>query len=341
VHEYQEKLAKTEEALKQLRASNVDARPGSEAEVSVRINQLQSTIEQTERQVRELEVRKTSIERQLAGEAETASALSREDQYRARISELRSQLETLRLSYHDSYPDIVRIKNQIEDLKEAAAAEQARRSAARNAGQPMVDESVLAHSPVYLQLRQQLLQTRTEIDTLNARITEARKQVRDELARGQRVASGELTFAELTRDYQVTRDLYQDLLRRRENARVSMNMDSEQQGLGLTFRINEPPSRPSAPKGPQYIHIAIVGLVLSLALPFGAVFALVKFDPRIRLSSMLEDRFKLPVLARISQGTAAAEMLTMRLEMARLGLAVGAAFVAVVVVIVLRATHVV
>ena len=48
-----------------------------------------------------------------------------------------------------------------------------------------------------------------------------------ELDRSRRIAASESALAELTRDYEVNRDIYQDLLKRRENARVSMNLDAE------------------------------------------------------------------------------------------------------------------
>ena len=48
-----------------------------------------------------------------------------------------------------------------------------------------------------------------------------------ELDRSRRIAASESALAELTRDYEVNRDIYQDLLKRRENARVSMNLDEE------------------------------------------------------------------------------------------------------------------
>ena len=41
-----------------------------------------------------------------------------------------------------------------------------------------------------------------------------------------------IDLAEVTRDYQVNNTLYQDLLRKREQALVSMNINKERQGLG-------------------------------------------------------------------------------------------------------------
>jgi hypothetical protein len=114
------------------------------------------------------------------------------------------------------------------------------------------------------------------------------------LERGKKVHGGEATLAELTRDYQVTREIYQDLLRRRENARVSMNMDKENQGL--TFKIQEPASLPLQPSGLQFVHIIAIGLLLSIAVPVGLVFGKTQIDPRLRYPQPLIERHRLPML---------------------------------------------
>src|SRR3546814_4245213 len=51
-------------------------------------------------------------------------------------------------------------------------------------------------------------------------------------------ADSEAVTAELTRDYTVNRDVYQDLLKRRESARVSMNLDADQDGP--SFAVQNP-----------------------------------------------------------------------------------------------------
>jgi polysaccharide chain length determinant protein (PEP-CTERM system associated) len=290
--EYHEKLTNAESQLKEFRSANLDARPGTEAEVGTRINTLQAKIEQTTEELKEAEIRKSSLEKQLSGEAELSSAFSREGQYRTRIAELQSQIDTLRLNYQDTYPDIVRLKHQIQDLNESIEAEQRDRRSGRS--RPMIDESVTMN-PLYQQLRRDLSQAMTSIDTLKARLSENRHLLQQELDRGRRVHGGEATIAELTRDYEVNRDIYQDLLKRRENARVSMNLDLQKQGL--SFRISEPASLPHQPSGLRFLHFAIGGLVLGILGPMGFLFVIYRVDPRVRFDAIISDRLKLPVLA--------------------------------------------
>jgi polysaccharide chain length determinant protein (PEP-CTERM system associated) len=326
---YHEKLIKAEEQLKEFRSANLDARPGSDADIGTRLSALQLRIEQASQDLQEAQTKKKSIEKQLSGEAEVATVLSREGQYRARIAELQSQLETLRLNYHDTYPDIIRIKHQIEDLNEAIAEDRKRREEAKAAGRVTIDDSVI-NNPMYQQLKRDLSQVNITIDTLTARLAEARRELQKEVELGKRVHGGEATLAELTRDYQVNRDIYQDLLRRRENARVSMNLDKEKQGLNI--KIQEPPVLPLHPSGMRFIHFILAGIVLGIGIPVGLLYVKVEMDRRVHVGSVISEKCKLPLLAEIPHLWSPAEVQALRRELAWGYLAVLGTLVAVAVV---------
>jgi polysaccharide chain length determinant protein (PEP-CTERM system associated) len=305
---YQEKLTTAEQKLKEFRSETVDARPGTEEEVQGRINAFQNTIENTTLAIKEALVKKESIEKQLSGEAEITGSLSREGQYSTRIADLQSQLDTLHLSYHDTYPDIIRIKHQIEDLKEMVAAEQHQRDIARqnakSTGKLYIDDSVRAN-PMYQQLRRDLYESNTNIATLNARLAESKELLNKELVRARRIHSGEAELAELTRDYTVNRDIYQDLLRRRENARVSRNMDVDKQGL--TLKVNEPAYLPLQPSGLRFLHFMVAGTVFSIAGPLALFFGVQKLDPRIKLPVLISEKMNLPLMVVVPHLTAPVE----------------------------------
>jgi polysaccharide chain length determinant protein (PEP-CTERM system associated) len=300
VKEYHDKLQVAEEALKGLRIANIETGvAGGETNIVNRMNQLMVRIDQTSEQLRDAEIKKTSLERQLSGEVESTVVVTRAGQMRARISELQSQLATLRMTFHDAHPDVVRIRHQIDDLHEAVRAEEARRQdgargSADSRASAATEEGVV-HNPLYQQLRLDLAQTKTLIDTLNARIAEYNRQLQNERGRGKAVHSGDASLAEVSRDYQVNNTLYQDLLRRREQALVSMNINKERQGLG--FSIQEEAELPLRPRGLELKYVILVGAILSVLMPAGLLFALVKFDPRIRAPSVIADQLKVPVLA--------------------------------------------
>jgi polysaccharide chain length determinant protein (PEP-CTERM system associated) len=293
VEEYHAKLTGAEERLKAFRAENQDARPGTATDVNTRVGELRQRIEQAQTELSELQMRERTLQEQLSGEAATTSSQSRESQYRQRLSELQSQLDTLRMSYTDEYPDVVRLRHQIDDLQSDILAE-ARR---REAGEIATDARAVSLNPLYQQLRSELSTVRTGAAALRARIGESNGLLEAELERGRRVADSEAALAELTRDYEVNRDLYQDLLRRRENARVSMSLDAEHRGLSM--RVQEPAALPQNPAGLRFIHFIGAGLGLALAIPLALLVAATKLDPRVRVSGDLAAAAGVPLLVTV------------------------------------------
>jgi len=293
-NEYHAKLTATEEQLRVLRSSNLDARAGTEAEVTARMNELQTRIERMAQELREAEIKGGALERQLSGEVEVAVAATRESQYRARIGDLQSKLDTLRLSYFDTHPDVVQLKLQIQELMDGVAAERERREQMKRSGRAEADHAAM-NSPVYQQLRRDLSQNQLNVEALKARIADAQQRMQQELSRGRLLHTGDARLAELTRDYQVNRDIYQDLLRRRENARVSMNLDAERQGL--TLKVQEPATLPLRPIGLRFWQFVLGGIALGVLVPLGLLAARLQLDPRIRVGTAIGGTHKVPVAA--------------------------------------------
>jgi polysaccharide chain length determinant protein (PEP-CTERM system associated) len=333
--EYHDKLTRAEEDLKDLRSATLEARGGSEVEVNSRLNELHTRIERTTQELREAEVRGTSLERQVFGEAETTAAITREGQYRGRIGELQNKLDTLRLSYQDTYPDIVQIKQQIQDLTDAVKAERERHEQAKRSGRVVEPSEAAANSPIYQQLRHELSQNQVLVEALKARITESKRQVQEEIERSKRFHSGDARLAELTRDYSINREIYQDLLRRRENARVSMNLDRDRQGL--TFKIQEPATLPVYPSGLRFWHFVAGGVVLGILLPLGFLYARLQLDPRIRVGMAISHSHKVPT-AVLPHLWSPAELRGLRWELVLLTLAVAATLALSVTLSLLRIT---
>ncbi|MGC2518189.1 MAG: XrtA system polysaccharide chain length determinant [Burkholderiales bacterium] len=332
---YKDKLTRTEEELKELRSSTLDARASNEGDVTTRVNDLRKRLEASTQELREAEVVEASLERQTSGEAEFTTDSLREGQYRTRIGELESKLDTLRLSYHDTHPDIVQVKQQIQTLTDSINSERARREQTKGSGRR--DESVV-NNPVYQQLRREQSQNQSTIDALTARIAELQRQLQEEVSRGKRVNTGDARLAELTRDYQVNRDIYQDLSRRRENARVSMNLDRERQGL--SFKIQEPATLPPAPGGPRFLLFVLAGLLLGIAFPIGLLIARLQFDPRIRVGSAIDVAHKLPIMTVVPHLWTTGELKSLRWELVLLTLLIVATIAASAAVAVLRFTKV-
>lgn len=153
-------------------------------------------------------------------------------------------------------------------------------------------------NPVYSDISTRLADVSGRSAASSERIKLGRELLEEEMARGDRVASASGMMTELTRDYEVNRDVYKELLKRRENAQVAMSMDTEKRGL--TFRVLEPAAIPLQPSGGlRLMHVAGIGLFLAVIAPLLFVFGMLKVDNRVRSPAQVEQLAGLPVLGSI------------------------------------------
>lgn len=296
VREYHGKLTDAEAKLEQYRNKNPDARPGVDTDVNARIGELRRQIETAKVDLIDLHSVEGELQSQLSGESEISVVKTRASDMRARLAELQSERDRLLLTYTAQYPDVVRVQHQIRDLEEDLRKETVR-DQNRVASQAGAINASTEYNPLYAELRSKLADAQRRTAATNSRITTLQSMLNDELTRSSAIASSESALAELTRDYEVNRDLYQDLLKRRENARVSMNLDAERRGL--SFRIQEPAALPLRPAGVRLLYVAIGGLLLAALVPIVVLFGLIKLDPRVRTPLQIEKLAALPVLGSI------------------------------------------
>ncbi len=292
VQDYHRKLTDAESNLQDYRSRNADAQPGSAADVNTRISALRTQVEQTRMTLLEQQSSEEAIASQLSGESSVTAVQTRESLYRAQLIELQNQLDQLLLTYTDQYPDVTRIRHQMSDVQRTLEEEE------RNRLKPNDSADAFQNSqfnPLYQELRSRLAEVRRERAAIQSRMANAESLLHGELDRSRRIAASESALAELTRDYEVNRDIYQDLLRRRENARVSMVMDQKRRGL--TLRVQDPAVMPMRPTGLRVLHFALAGFGAAVGLPLALLFLLVRFDPRVRSARQLERHANVPLLA--------------------------------------------
>src|SRR5690606_11879896 len=80
----------------------------------------------------------------------------------------------------------------------------------------------------------------------------------------------------------------EEMLQRKESARLSMTLDIE--GQGVTYKIQDPANFPLEPTGLKFIHFALVGPFLGLMAPIGLLFTFVLLDPHIRSARSLQEQ---------------------------------------------------
>ncbi|HBR99008.1 MAG TPA: hypothetical protein DD979_16765 [Gammaproteobacteria bacterium] len=301
VETYRKKLADSEKRLQDFRTQTSDARPGTEKNLDARILELRRQIESTELEYAEARSRADALQRELSRVAITADNVYRESQYLNQINELQSEMNLLLLSYTEDYPDIVKLRQQIDDLRQLASREkrvreeQARRGSTLVIGQDAFVSNTTSLNPIYQKLKAEASSAEADANSLQSRLEHTQVLLEKELNRSNKTTDVERKLSDLSRDNQVNHDIFQDLLKRRESARVSMTLDQERQGV--LYRIQEPASYPILPKGIRFMHFALAGIVLGFAIPLALLIAFLQVDPRVRLASTVSEELELPLLA--------------------------------------------
>ncbi len=299
VETYRTKLEDADARLESFRKQYPGISATTEGNVESRIVELRREMEEANLKYAEFNQRRKSLERELKSESSTMAIEYAASQTRSRVDELQAQIDLLRLTYTDDYPDIIRLKQQIQELISNAAnrvptTPSATQSYSINGS---VYNGASNLNPVYQQLRSDLARVTAEAESQRSRSAQLKVMLDQEIKRSAVSGKVERELSELTRDYQINKDLYEDLLRRQESARLTMMLSSENQGV--LYNIQQAANFPVLPTGLRFMHIAAMGLVLALLLPIFYLVVFLKLDPRIRTQSAITDLLELPLLTTV------------------------------------------
>ncbi len=217
-----------------------------------------------------------------------------------RVAALEAKLEELKLRYTDRHPAVVALRSQIAQLRAKAEGESG--GAGQGDGAEEADD-VIAElgeqilNPHYLSLQEKVSQLDAEITAKTAR----RERLRAEIARLQKaileVPKKEQELIALRRDYAVNSSIYNNLLKRLEEARVTKEM--EVQDRGGRIRVIEPATVPYKPVKPNRVLILLMGLGGGLAAGYGVGFLRRMMDGSIRSDEEIGALVGVQVLGRI------------------------------------------
>ena len=107
----------------------------------------------------------------------------------------------------------------------------------------------------------------------------------------------EQTIALLARDYQNSKETYESLLKKREEAQQAENLERRQKGE--QFKVIDPAIIPEKPFKPNIQRILLFGLLLGMGSGFGVAFFREQMDRSFRDAEDLEVAFESKVLASI------------------------------------------
>ena len=298
---YKSLLLKAEEKLKGFQSSNFD---GTEEEVNGRIAQLRAAIEEMNIKLEESATRTASLQTQLSKENKYANNNYEGAVFNAQLRELKQQKAALQVNYEDSYPAIVDINYQINDLEKVISGV-GRKDVVKPSGSA-------EFNPLYEELRSLSSAAKIDHQTLINRLSAFNELLDEAYERRKRIANNKAELSELTRDYSVFQTQYEEMLTKKEKARISMVLDI--QGQGVNYKLQEAATYPNKPIGARFVHFFIAGPIVALLLMIGIFVAKILVDSKIRFSSEIKNIEGVTLLAGIPHAKCSAENRTRRVH---------------------------
>jgi polysaccharide chain length determinant protein (PEP-CTERM system associated) len=291
IKNYEAKLIAAETALKDFKIKHSGSLPQG-GDYGTQVQAAADQLNQARLDLREAEQARNAIQVQIMGNgtgATTASALVNPE-LDGRIQTLQKNLDTMRLQYTEQHPDIVSAKRLIKQL-EAQKVEEAKNF------KPGGDRGA-NYSPMLQQLNVALSTAEARVASMRARVDEF--TVRYDRLRAQSVNGPELEtqMAQLNRDYQVNKDNYQQMVGRREAARLSGDLTSTTDMV--KFRVVDPPTVPLRPSGPDRLRLASLVFLGSLIAGIAFAMLLSQLRPTYLSQHGLRESTGLPILGSVS-----------------------------------------
>jgi polysaccharide chain length determinant protein (PEP-CTERM system associated) len=297
ISDYELRLAESENRLARFKQTNVDLLAGGEDYYS-RLRNSKVALEQAKLMLSEMENRRRELQRQVDGEDPVfitssvtgAVSLSPID---ARIQSLQSSLDSLQSQYTDKHPKVRQIRGLVLELEAEKTAEYQRVREDTALG-----FTGLSNSPVYQGMRSMLAETEASVAELQVRVAEFGKREQFLEAKVTSVPEIEAQLKQLDRDYRVVATQHQELLERRESARLSRNV--AQNTNEVTFRVIDPPFVPLSPSEPNKPLLNGIVLVLGIAAGIGSAFLVSLINPLVGDPRTLVSLSGLPLLGSVS-----------------------------------------
>jgi polysaccharide chain length determinant protein (PEP-CTERM system associated) len=215
------------------------------------------------------------------------------------LDRLRAQLVDLSSKYTDQYPDVLKLKDQIaktERLKQELLA--APRKPVDETSDSRETEGPAANSPL-AQLQGQFKVNQAEIANHEHRIDEQQQRIGEYQGRLNAAPTTEQELAEVTRGYDQSKVIYDELLKKKNDSEMATSMEQLQQGQH--FSVIDPPTLPQKPDFPNRLKFCGIGLGLGLFLGAIVAAAFEVADDRLHNEKDLRSMLPLTILSEVPE----------------------------------------
>jgi len=243
-----EKLDKIEAEILKLRAKYgavLDIAPGT----------MQMDTGSGQQRLDDLSLRRTQLE-------VTRNQVRNNNPAKNRLVALQRRLEELRVEYTDNYPEIIKVKADIEATKLEAS---------RSSSTMMVDSQELA---------------RVEAELSAVRMSESNQRAINSRGVMQANPAARAALENLLQERISYRTMYDQMMARQGQAEMSKQMAV--QDKSTTFRIVDPAVMPLAPISPNRLRIILMGIAAGLAGGCGLLLLIDYFDKSVKTVDTLK-----------------------------------------------------
>jgi protein tyrosine kinase modulator len=245
-----------------------------------------------------------------AGDAQAGAADPAASDGTTQATKLAEQLETARgelraleIRLKPEHPDVIAKKRAVADLERRAQAE-----ASVDPSLSPPTKSATADLVRQARLRgyqAEITKLDREIGTKETEIARLKKVAGDYQKRVDSVPGHESELTALMRDYETLQKIYTNLLAKKEDSKISANLERQQ--VGEQFKMLDPARLPEQPYYPNRIRITLIGFGLGLMLGLGIAGFIEYRDTTLRTEDEIVKMLVLPVVAAIPVMIAVAE----------------------------------
>jgi polysaccharide chain length determinant protein (PEP-CTERM system associated) len=265
---------------------------GGTTSVSTRLQTLRTEMRGVDADLAAASSALAAIAGQVAGTPRTlaGSANNQVGSARAALAEARSQLAGLRArGLTDSHPDVAAAQRQVALLEPQARAEN--------------PNTVGSPNPAYSALLSIRAERQANLQALQARKAALQSDISALIAAQAEEPAVAAEANRISRDYEVLKDKYDELLENREEMRLRGQVETERSAF--SFQVIDPPNLPRSPAAPNRPLLLIGVLILGMAAGAGVAFVQGQLGSSFITADKLERTFDLPVVGTVSRSMTA------------------------------------
>ncbi len=206
---------------------------------------------------------------------------------------LKKELVNLQGIYKENYPDVILLKERIQKLEQEIANDTGEEGTSTG-----VDD-FFKNEVGFERLKEEQRNLNNELSALKLKRARLTSQIKEYEQRVEKTPRVEEEQKILMRDYTISQNNYQILLKKSIDARISENRERRQKGE--KFRILDPPNLPKKPYKPNVPFMMLGSAGGGIGLGVVLAFIIEFFNPCFRKPEDFEEVIPFPVLASIPE----------------------------------------